>query len=369
MSPRPRQPGQKDLPPNLYRKEIKGVIYYQYRNPANGRYIGLGTNKETAISDAVAANAIIYKAARQKRIDAISQPSGLTLRGYLSQYWRLLTENPRRPLSPNTLRGKNWVINQVRGHRNSHIPIASIEVIHISEILKEYTSRQKNRAAQAMRSGLVDIFKHALAEGVRPAAAGNPAALTLMPVAKVARARLTLDQFNLIFEVARKMDPWVGNAMLLGIVTAQRREDIARMRFKDVSDGWLHVVQGKTKTPLRLSLSIRLDVIGLSIGEVIARCRDQVLSPTLLHHTRATNMSRPGDAVHRDTISRKFSEARKATGLTWDGSPPTYHEIRSLAARLYGAQGRDAQHLLGHTDPETTAVYQDTRGYEWVEVS
>lgn len=49
-------------------------------------------------------------------------------------------------------------------------------------------------------------------------------------------------------------------------------------------------------------------------------------------------------------------------------TPPAFHEIRSLSARLYSEQGTDAQALLGHKSPDMTAIYRDVRGAEWIEV-
>ncbi|WP_440862698.1 hypothetical protein [Symbiopectobacterium purcellii] len=37
----------------------------------------------------------------------------------------------------------------------------------------------------------------------------------------------------------------------------------------------------------------------------------------------------------KKTISEAFMKARRASGLTWNGTAPSFHEIRSLAARLY----------------------------------
>lgn len=48
---------------------------------------------------------------------------------------------------------------------------------------------------------------------------------------------------------------------------------------------------------------------------------------------------------------------------------PTFHEIRSLGARLYEAQGIDPQALLGHKDRRMTEVYTDERKVEWQEVT
>ncbi|EME67634.1 integrase [Paramagnetospirillum caucaseum] len=70
------------------------------------------------------------------------------------------------------------------------------------------------------------------------------------------------------------------------------------------------------------------------------------------------------------SITAAFAEARDKTGLTWPAgkTPPTFHEIRSLAARLYAGQGIDAQALLGHKSPDMAALYRDLRGSEWIEI-
>ena len=49
--------------------------------------------------------------------------------------------------------------------------------------------------------------------------------------------------------------------------------------------------------------------------------------------------------------------------------PPTFHEIRSLAARLWKAQGVDVRVLLGHKTEAMSMLYRDARGAEWVTVS
>jgi integrase len=74
--------------------------------------------------------------------------------------------------------------------------------------------------------------------------------------------------------------------------------------------------------------------------------------------------------VPLNAITNAFAAARDQSGITWETgkTPPTFHELRSLAARLYAQQGADAQALLGHKSPEMTATYRDSRGTEWVEV-
>jgi len=69
-----------------------------------------------------------------------------------------------------------------------------------------------------------------------------------------------------------------------------------------------------------------------------------------------------------ESVFRQFSTARKNTGLSWgDKTPPSFHEIRSLAARLYKKEknGEFAQSLLGHKSIAMTEKYQDSRSDDW----
>lgn len=79
---------------------------------------------------------------------------------------------------------------------------------------------------------------------------------------------------------------------------------------------------------------------------------------------------KPGFPVHHGTIAKTFAMARDASGLKWQGkNPPSIHESRSLAERLYRDQGGvDTRVLLGHNRENTTALYHDTRGAEWMVV-
>ena len=177
--------------------------------------------------------------------------------------------------------------------------------------------------------------------------------------------------------------------MLLALVTAQGREDLvltAFRRFADwekmwrnypitkvmpysfIEDGYLCATRQKTGVLIKIPLDLRLDAASLSVGDVVAMCRDDVRSHFLIHHTVARAYAKVGDPVHKDTVSRAFARAREKSGLTWTKAPPTFHEIRSLSERLYREQGIDTQRLLGHRQASTTDVYNDIRGADWVEV-
>ncbi|MBI6180940.1 tyrosine-type recombinase/integrase [Serratia proteamaculans] len=73
-------------------------------------------------------------------------------------------------------------------------------------------------------------------------------------------------------------------------------------------------------------------------------------------------------SLHPDGLTKKFVATRKASKLEFEENLPTFHEIRSLAGRLYEKEkGKEfAQKLLGHESEKMTGKYLDTRGKEYV---
>ncbi|MFX4315809.1 tyrosine-type recombinase/integrase, partial [Enterobacter sp. 63] len=200
----------------------------------------------------------------------------------------------------------------------------------------------------------------------------NPVIATRKPQSKVTRARLKLEDWLLIFEHAKKREsPWAINALLLAIVTAQRLSDILKMKFKDIKDGYLYVEQGKTGAKLALPLSLRCQAIDTLLGEVIEQCRDNALSPYLVHHIRTTKKYKSGDPINKASASTMFARCRDHVGLVPpEGKTPTsFHEQRSLSERLYEKQGIDTQQLLGHKTAAMTEMYHDEREDGWTFVS
>ncbi len=129
-------------------------------------------------------------------------------------------------------------------------------------------------------------------------------------------------------------------------------------------EGFLQVV--KSKTGARLRISITLGRIGLSLVEVIRRCRDRVVAKQLAHHHRTVARVKAGATIMPDTISKEFAAARDRAvaklGLVLGNSPPPFHEQGALAARFPEQEGRDAQRRLGHHIAKMTDMYLDSRG-------
>lgn len=136
-------------------------------------------------------------------------------------------------------------------------------------------------------------------------------------------------------------------------------------QFKDIKDDLLYVATSKSKRKTKLAFPLELTnpLIGFSLGEIITQCRQTgIVSRYVIHHTKPVQQVKPGDRMNVNTVTRHFATARDKTDLSWEGKPPSFHEIRSLAERTYDKAGIDTQVLLGHKDRRMTDKYADMRG-------
>lgn len=368
MMPPRRQTG-KDLPANLYpSKDARtGVVYYRWRNPATEKWHGLGTDKARAVADAKALNAVVLTDMAQSRIQAIASPVPDTPKfsAVLLRHAELCElKHSRGKLAYNTLKTKRSYGKAMLKFGDR--PIGEIGVRDFAAFFEEYVEAGKERAAQGLRSEAIEVYKTAMSEGWITT---NVPELTRTIDVQVRRARLSLENWLKVREVARGLDPWVGLSMDLAILTAQRVEDLAKIETRPrkgatawVEDGSLWVIQSKTGNRVCIPLSLRLDAIGLSVGDVIKK----TFHRHLIHH-RTHSGAMAGDPVHKQKISKAFTQCVRASGIEWEAgkTAPTFHEQRSLSIRLYNEQGIDPQALAGHKDAATTAIYKDSRGSEW----
>lgn len=358
MAPRQRKASNRPLPDHV--REKNG--YYTYRNPLDGVEYGLGRNRHDACSQAIEANMKLAGATRARLVDRLSGEESRTWGKWCDEFERLLGERDSRP---NTVRTRKSQLGRMRRTFPENAPAASIDTRACSDALKAIKAEGKARTAQAFRSFLIDCFDRMIAAGWRK---DNPARVTDEVKVKVRRARLTLEVFQALYRKTKIV--WLRNAMLLALVSGQPRECIAAAQFSDIKDGAWWNERGKTGARVKIPLRLRLDCIGASLTDVVHQCRTTgVLSKHLIHQTERAKGARLGMKMHVDKITRVFSAELATLRLDWgDKQPPTLHEVRSLAERLYKAQGDvNTQDLLTHKDARTTAKYHDSRG-NWVEV-
>ena len=362
--------------PNLYPLYSRKVnkVYWRYKHPVTGKFHSLGTNEAEAIAIATEANTRLAEQ-RTRQVLAISdriatsKGKAITTSSWLERYQAIQDDRLKSgDIKLNTYKQKAKPVSLLRERAGMKL-ISSVDVRDIAQLLDEYITAGQPRMAQVVRSVLIDVFKEAQHYGEVPPGY-NPALATKQPRRKITRQRLSLEEWQKIFDIADASHRYMGNAMLLALVTGQRLGDISRMKFSDIWDDHLHVIQEKTGSKIAIPLSLRLNAINWSLRDVVARCRDYAVSPYLVHFFRTTSQAERGAQVKANTLTMNFTKARDLAGIDWgDGTPATFHEQRSLSERLYKEQGLDTQKLLGHKSPNQTARYHDDRGKDWVKVA
>ncbi|PWW09910.1 phage integrase Arm DNA-binding domain-containing protein [Mangrovibacter plantisponsor] len=370
--------------PRKYNVDIPGLscftdartkkVYWRYKHPVTGKFHGLGTDEKSAREIAIEANSRLAERQMKQLIkarDEISRHSGksITVQTWIGRYMKIQEERLQcGEIKMNTYRQKGAPLKSFLEHYGMK-PVDEVNVRDIADLLDEYRQREQHRMAQIVRMVLIDVYKEAQHAGEVPPGY-NPAQATKQPRNKVQRERLNIEEWKVIFETANGMPRYIQNTMLIALVTGQRLGDIARMKFSDIWDGYLHIEQSKTGTKLAIPLSLKCEAIDTTLEQVIVRCRDKILSPHIIHHHHTTSQAKRGGAVSEKTITSGFSNARDKSGLQWkNGTPPTFHEQRSLAERLYRDQGINTQHLLGHKNQAQTDKYHDDRGKNWLVVA
>lgn len=360
MAPRQRKPSNRLHPDNV--RERDG--YYSYRHPVTGQEFGLGRNRRDAYDQAIEANMALAGKARARLIDRISGDESRTWGRWCDEFEAILGE---RDSAANTKRTRKSQLKRLRACFPADRQANSFTTLEVDEVLSKIKGEGKRRTAQAFRSFMMDCFDRMKAKGWLMG--DNPVKVTDEITVKVNRARLTLETFQAIYKATSIR--WLRNAMVLALVAGKDRDSVRNAKFTDFRDGGWWNERSKTEARVYLPLSLRLNCIEMSLEDVVKQCRATgIVSQHLIHQTERAKGARLGKPIHLDMITRRFSEELAKLNLDWGGKRrPTFHEIRSLAARLHKEQGDvDPQQLLSHKDPKSTAIYTDGRG-EWVKLT
>jgi integrase len=292
-----------------------------------------------------------------------SEPAGETLADWLVTFRAILKD---RGYSAQTLKNRGTCINYIDAQLGAR-PLRAIKPHEVATLLKKCSPHKAGRVLMELR----DVYVEAIANG---SAETNPAAHVKKPASPGIRKRLTLETWQAMFAKSKQsQQQWLPLMLLLGLHTGQRRADLAKMRFDDVVDGHLRVEQQKKARKkigarLAIPLTLKLKATGLTLGQVIELCKTAGKpGATLLRQTN-------GRPIEMSSLSARFRELIVAVcgpdaykQFEW----PSLHEVRSLSARTYIAEGMPpatVQTLLGHAHAEMTAIYLNDRGLteaEW----
>lgn len=357
MSPRPRIRRRANWPANMHEPRPG---YYTWRDPRDGKMHVLGRmTLAQAIHEAQEANVIADKGKITKSLADRLESAGDTVAD-------LIARVPPGKVKASTLKTRGYhdaaVINAIGA-----IKCSELTTKHIADFLEPLVDADKKRWAQAIRTRLMTICRRGMALGWMKE---NAAAHTERPKPKTKRRRLTIEEFNLIFEKAPEVADWLQNAMLLALVSGQDRSTIARWERGFTDGDIVRVQRSKTSIKIEIPVALRLNAIDMSLADVITRCKATgVVSKYLIHHVRNQGRAARGSHVKLGSISNAFADARTLACIT-DEHAPTFHEIRSLAKRLYDEQGNvDTKALLGHMTDAMAEMYADSRGIAPVKVT
>lgn len=375
MASRPRQRSRRNWPDYLTARNRAAGPYYSWKDPRTGQEYGLGFDFAEAAAQAREANIKIAieaeQAAKFSLTDRLEQRDTRTIAAWIDEFEKILLKRKGRKgteRAASTIELNKGYCKVLRGHFGDKL-IAHVTTAHCADLIRSYSDQGKDRSAVAIRFFMIDCFAEAEAAGWIERG-HNPADITRVEVPTTQRARLELPQFlHLWKHIKEHGEPWLETAALLGLLSGQRLGDVCKATFADARDGHLHVEQDKCDYRVRIPLDLGLPEIGLTVGKVIktAKRTGIVGAATIVHHQQRKSGPAKGDRISSKHVSRRFTEALRATfpkpEKEWPGKkPPTFHELRSLAKRLYAAHGVDTKTLLGHEDDKTAAMYADPRG-------
>lgn len=363
---RPRAPGNEDLPDNLYPNRDG----FKYVRPTDGKPFYWKVSREAAVRSAKKLNDLLAPAPG----DLVKQVMGATstVAEAISVFRR--EDIPHRKWTAKTAAEHAIRLARIEADLGKR-EVGPFTVRDAADYLKRVTSSLTAR--QKYRHLLILIFDCAVEEGWCET---NPFAITrkVIGIARE-RARLTPEGYEAVYKAAGDLGMVVlQRAMRLGRKTLLRRADLCGFKFADYVDGWIHVVPKKTSDSTRVRLKLRADA---EVDAIIAECRDNVVSPNVLHQlprkARPRHMRAEARQHHTEILpeqlTRMFAEARDHSGF-YAGveNPPSLHELRSLGADDYRQKGwpeERIQALMGHGDVDMTRVYLEGHEPPWTEIS
>jgi integrase len=156
---------------------------------------------------------------------------------------------PERALAERTLERYVSECKLLREHWGD-TPIEELRTEQLAAVLNELDPGPANKR----RERLADILDEAIRDGLIDT---NPASiLRVRNTGPKKRQRLNLAQYRAIHAQA---PVWLQNAMDIALLTLQRESDVLTMRFDEIKDDTLYVIQQKTRKYDTGYLSIQID--------------------------------------------------------------------------------------------------------------
>jgi enterobacteria phage integrase len=156
---------------------------------------------------------------------------------------------------------------------------------------------------------------------------------------------------------------------LLALVSEQDRSTCTSWQHAAAVNGCVKVLRTKKKVGIEIPVSLHLNAIGMSLADVVARCRGTgVVRKYLIHCIGPHAAVQRGRPFHPNTTTIAPAKAREFLGITGEDAP-SFHEIHCMSKRLHEKPGGvDTKALLGHLIQTSADLYVNSPGTEPIHV-
>lgn len=330
MGRRPSKPG--SIARLRERKKASGRVFYYYDTGGKDRKeIALGCDYGLAIME--------YAKLERDRTATDLVAKVITFRYVAEKY--MIDVVPTKS-SATQFDNKRELKNLIAFFDDPPAPLATIEPLHV----RQYLTWRKSAPVRANREKalLSAIWNYSRDKGYTSLA--NPCAGIK---GNKETGRDTYVEDELFKRVHDKADSGLQDAMDLAYLTGQRVTDTRLMDERDIRDGQIWVLQGKTKAKRRIEVTGELKVL-----------IDRIMTRKSGHKVRSTRLivSEDGAAMTVAMLRRRFDMAREAAGV----SKPEFQmrDLRAKAGTDKAESSGDimqAKDQLGHTTVVMTEQY------------
>ncbi len=239
---------------------------------------------------------------------------------------------PAQPVSDRTHENRRYILQKLKTVDLASYDVATITTRDMALYLKSLPS---DSMRQQYRAQLHSVMKWAINEGYIER---TPVADTGAPRVVRICVRLTDEGYEAIYAVAA---PWLRNLMGLIRLTLQRPEDLLGLCWEACTGQQIRIEQGKTGTRLAIHVRPR-------IATLLARCRDDIASPYVIHRIPERIKSRQQRSQRRDhhtqilrtQASRAFTAVlKRCEFFSGIQNPPTLYGCKFLGVAQLRQQG------------------------------
>ena len=363
------------LPMYLSMNTSKGITNYRYRNRQAKVDKSLGTNRAAAIRAANQANSILFT---RTDLTELIVGSRMKMSELCAKFLKVVNNNVNG-LGEKTQQERRTMMNKVLVFMPD-LPLEQLTVLKINEFFDWVYDPEEDdeesgtpNARNATRKNLIPMVQYALKKGYIVGTHNPVSTLTEQIPTKRITKRHTYEGWNAIYD-HKECPSWLRCAMNIGLTTLQRRGDVCNIKMPKSTDTYIEVIQQKTHKYSNTGY-IKIEITP-ALREVINECRDNLVSPYLIHRKpRNRKFARDGELdftkVKPNFLSQEFNRIRKLANPYPDltlSEQPGFHQGKALGIYLIEQQTKEyPQQLAGHASVDMTKNYG--KGHEEIEWS